>query len=42
MSIEKAYNSWAEQYDTNKNKTRDLDIKSTIETLSKYDFKEKK
>jgi ubiquinone/menaquinone biosynthesis C-methylase UbiE len=38
MSIEKAYNSWAEQYDTNKNKTRDLDIKSTIETLSKYDF----
>ncbi len=39
MSIEKAYNSWAEQYDTNENKTRDLDIKSTIETLSKYDFK---
>ena len=38
MSIEKAYNSWAEQYDTNENKTRDLDIKSTIETLSKYDF----
>lgn len=39
MSIEKAYNSWAKQYDTNENKTRDLDIKSTIETLSKYDFK---
>lgn len=39
MSIEKAYNSWAEQYDTNENKTRDLDIKSTIETLSKHDFK---
>jgi len=39
MSIEKAYNSWAEQYDTNENKTRDLDIKSTIETLSKYEFK---
>lgn len=39
MSIEKAYNSWAEQYDTNKNKTRDLDIKSTIATLDKYDFK---
>ncbi len=38
MSIEKAYNSWAEQYDTNENKTRDLDIKSTIEILSKYDF----
>lgn len=39
MSIEKAYNIWAEQYDTNENKTRDLDIESTIETLSKYDFK---
>lgn len=39
MSIEKAYNSWAEQYDTNENKTRDLDIKATIETLSKYEFR---
>ena len=39
MSIEKAYNSCAEQYDTNENKTRDLDIKATIETLSKYKFK---
>ncbi len=39
MSIEKAYNSWAGQYDTNKNKTRDLDIKATVETLSKYKFK---
>ena len=39
MSIEKAYNTWAEQYDTNENKTRDLDIKATIETLSKYKFK---
>lgn len=38
MSIEKAYNSWANQYDTNENKTRDLDKKSTIETLSKYEF----
>ncbi|WP_282112804.1 hypothetical protein [Maribacter stanieri] len=33
MSIKKAYNSWAEQYDT-----RDLDKKATIETLSKYNF----
>ena len=39
MSIEKSYNSWAEQYDTNENKTRDLDRKATIETLSKYEFK---
>jgi len=38
MSIEKSYNSWAEQYDTNENKTRDLDRKATIATLSKYEF----
>ena len=38
MSIEKAYNIWANQYDTNENRTRDLDKKSTIETLSKYEF----
>ena len=39
MSIEKAYDSWALQYDTNENKTRDLDKKSTINILSKYEFK---
>ena len=38
MNIEKAYNIWADQYDTNSNKTRDLDIKSTIETLNKFNF----
>lgn len=38
MSIEKAYNSWAKQYDTNQNETRDLDVESTIETLSGYSF----
>lgn len=38
MSIEKAYNSWANQYDTNLNKTRDLDTKLTIETLRTLDF----
>jgi len=38
MSIEKAYNIWANQYDTNENRTRDLDKKATIETLNKYDF----
>jgi ubiquinone/menaquinone biosynthesis C-methylase UbiE len=38
MSIEKAYNSWSKQYDTNENKTRDLDKRSTIETLGKYEF----
>ena len=38
MSIEKSYNIWALQYDTNKNRTRDFDTKSTIETLSKFEF----
>lgn len=38
MSIERAYNIWAKQYDTNRNRTRDLDKVATIETLSKYDF----
>tara|TARA_R110002074_G_scaffold57077_8_gene140518 strand:+ start:14787 stop:15440 length:654 start_codon:yes stop_codon:yes gene_type:complete len=38
MNIEKAYNIWADQYDTNSNKTRDLDSKSTFETLNKFDF----
>ncbi|MFD1292582.1 class I SAM-dependent DNA methyltransferase [Lutibacter holmesii] len=38
MSIAAAYNIWANQYDTNKNRTRDLDKISTIETLTKYDF----
>ena len=39
MSIEKAYDAWAGQYDTNENKTRDLDQIATRETLSKYQFK---
>ena len=38
MSIEKLYNIWADQYDTNSNKTRDLDTKSTVQTLNKFDF----
>ena len=29
MSIKKAYNSWSEIYDTNKNRTRDLDKSAT-------------
>lgn len=39
MSIENAYNIWANQYDTNVNRTRDLDKKCTIETLNDFDFK---
>lgn len=38
MSIESAYNSWAEIYDSNFNKTRDLDKKATAETLKSYLF----
>lgn len=38
MSIKKAYNIWASQYDTNENRTRDLDKTATIETLKNYDF----
>lgn len=38
MSIEQAYNLWAVQYDSNDNKTRDLDKKSTTETLEDYRF----
>jgi predicted TPR repeat methyltransferase len=39
MSIENAYNIWADQYDTNVNRTRDLDKKCTIETLNNLVFK---
>lgn len=39
MSIEKAYNIWANQYDTNKNKTRDLDTTATKMMLSKFNFR---
>jgi ubiquinone/menaquinone biosynthesis C-methylase UbiE len=38
MSIEKAYNTWSSQYDTNQNKTRDLDKKATKQTLDNYVF----
>jgi len=38
MNIKNSYNSWAAQYDSNENKTRDLDIRSTIDTLSNYTF----
>lgn len=38
MSIETSYNKWAEQYDSNKNRTRDLDKKATKETLNNYSF----
>lgn len=38
MNIKQAYNSWAEQYDSNANKTRDLEAISLRETLSTIQF----
>lgn len=38
MSIQQAYNSWASQYDTNENKTRDLEAKALKEVLSSISF----
>jgi len=38
MSISQAYNSWADIYDSNPNKTRDLDRTATQQTLQKFDF----
>ncbi|WP_162426137.1 class I SAM-dependent DNA methyltransferase [Pontibacter pudoricolor] len=37
-SIQKAYNSWAAQYDTNQNRTRDLEGKGLRTTLATIDF----
>lgn len=39
MSIQKAYDSWSAQYDTNINKTRDLEAVSLRETLAGIEFK---
>ncbi|MBS1915458.1 MAG: class I SAM-dependent methyltransferase [Bacteroidetes bacterium] len=33
MKVKEAYNSWAKQYDTNENKTRDMEAVSLRETL---------
>ena len=38
MNIEEAYNQWSNQYDTNQNKTRDLEAISLRETLEEIDF----
>ncbi len=38
MTIEQSYNNWADQYDADQNKTRDLDAKATILTLDNYEF----
>lgn len=38
MDIRTAYNSWADQYDTNRNRTRDLEAQALRETLSEIAF----
>lgn len=38
MNIKKAYNNWANQYDTNKNKTRDLEAIALRESLNSILF----
>jgi 2-polyprenyl-3-methyl-5-hydroxy-6-metoxy-1,4-benzoquinol methylase len=40
MDVEHAYNIWAEQYDTNDNKTRDLEALALRETLSGLYFEQ--
>ncbi len=38
MDVRNAYNVWAQQYDTNKNRTRDLEALSLTETLRTINF----
>lgn len=38
MNPQQAYNSWASQYDTNENKTRDLEAKALRDILSAISF----
>jgi predicted TPR repeat methyltransferase len=38
MSVQQAYNSWASQYDTNLNKTRDLEAQALRTTLGNISF----
>jgi predicted TPR repeat methyltransferase len=39
MNVQQAYNIWADQYDTNKNSTRDLEGVALRETLQNISFK---
>ncbi|MCB0751847.1 MAG: class I SAM-dependent methyltransferase [Ignavibacteriae bacterium] len=38
MNVKDAYNSWSEIYDTNENKTRDLEAKALSKILNDYTF----
>ncbi|HKB84562.1 MAG TPA: class I SAM-dependent methyltransferase [Ignavibacteriaceae bacterium] len=40
MDTKEAYNLWSKQYDSNKNKTRDLEAKALRQTLAFYNFKD--
>jgi len=40
MDVKQTYNIWSDQYDTNINKTRDLEGFALRKTLEKYDFEE--
>src|SRR5215471_17100682 len=39
MNTQQAYDSWASQYDTNENRTRDLEAKALPEILKNISFK---
>ena len=39
MNVQQAYNTWAQQYDTNSNPTRDLEGMALRETLDKIEFR---
>lgn len=38
MEVQQAYDIWSEQYDTNENKTRDLEAKCLRELLAEFEF----
>jgi len=38
MNTRQAYNTWASQYDTNENKTRDVEAKALREILANIPF----
>jgi len=39
LDVERAYDIWADQYDTNENKTRDLEVIAIRQTLAEVNFK---
>ncbi len=39
MNVRQSYNNWAERYDTNENKTRDLEARALRDMLSRIEFR---